>query len=146
MVLIHFGWRASFAATGILSLLYFWAFWVVYRDPEDDGELSAQERILINESETRDELDHGPSLGALMKRKKVIGLSLVSSLTTIVSTCCCFGYPPTSAGSNWIRGTPFSTRAFRGWWRRPPISQSVVISSTGSFAKAEMTRWSARLF
>ncbi len=32
-ILIHFGWRASFAATGVISLLYFWAFWLVYRDP-----------------------------------------------------------------------------------------------------------------
>ena len=33
ILLIHFGWRWSFAASGILSLFYFLAFFLLYRDP-----------------------------------------------------------------------------------------------------------------
>src|SRR3569833_3114817 len=33
IMLIHFGWRWSFAASGLLSLLYFVAFFLWYRDP-----------------------------------------------------------------------------------------------------------------
>jgi len=36
IILIHYGWRWSFAATGLLSFFYFLAFCVVYRDPERD--------------------------------------------------------------------------------------------------------------
>lgn len=73
-VLIHFGWRASFAATGAISLLYFWAFWLVYRDPADDPELSQQERLLMEHNMTPEEFGTGAPLGVLMKRKKVLGL------------------------------------------------------------------------
>ena len=31
-----------------MSLLYFWAFWLVYRDPDDDPALSKEERTLID--------------------------------------------------------------------------------------------------
>lgn len=73
-VLIHFGWRASFAATGALSLLYFWAFWLVYRDPDDDPALSERERILIEHKMTSEELGGGAPLGVLIRQKKVLGL------------------------------------------------------------------------
>lgn len=70
-ILIHFGWRASFAATGVISLLYFGAFWLVYRDPDDDPALSQLERQLM---ETTEELGSGPPLGVLIRQKKVLGL------------------------------------------------------------------------
>jgi MFS family permease len=73
-VLIHFGWRASFAATGIISLFYFWAFWLVYRDPGDDPELSEEERILIGHRTSGQAFSIGAPLLTLMKQKKVIGL------------------------------------------------------------------------
>ncbi len=73
-VLIHFGWRASFAATGILSLLYFWAFWLVYRDPDDDPALSNEERALMDQEMTSEELAGGAPLGVLIRQKKVLGL------------------------------------------------------------------------
>ena len=47
IVLIHVGWRWSFAITGIVSFLYFLLFWRVYRDPEEDPALSELERSYI---------------------------------------------------------------------------------------------------
>jgi MFS family permease len=73
-VLIHFGWRASFAATGILSFFYFWAFWLVYRDPDEDPGLSQQERLLIQHKMAGEEFGTGAPLGVLMRQKKVLGL------------------------------------------------------------------------
>jgi len=45
IILIKVGWRWSFAATGFVSLAYFALFSRVYRDPEDDPKLSADERL-----------------------------------------------------------------------------------------------------
>lgn len=79
LLLLRVGWRWSFTATGAVSLLYLLIFWLVYRDPEEDPELSDEERHLI---EARDENEspaaEGPALtlGALLRQPKVIGLSL----------------------------------------------------------------------
>jgi len=69
LLLLRIGWRLSFAATGLVSLLYFVLFWAIYHDPE---------RKFLAEGEV---LDRGPSqrrasLGYLLKRRKVIGLSI----------------------------------------------------------------------
>ena len=37
ILLLHVGWRLSFAATGVVSLLYFALFCWIYRDPPADG-------------------------------------------------------------------------------------------------------------
>lgn len=81
MLLIRVGWRLSFAATGVISLLYFVIFWVVYRDPADDPKLDDSERSLISAGLTDPSL--GPigtgessSLGYLMRQRKVLGLAL----------------------------------------------------------------------
>src|SRR6202042_3852485 len=47
LILIHFGWRWSFAATGILSFLYFLLFYWLYRNPSEDKSLTADERPFI---------------------------------------------------------------------------------------------------
>jgi ACS family D-galactonate transporter-like MFS transporter len=73
-VLIHFGWRASFAATGVISLLYFWAFWLVYRDPDDDPGLSQEERLLMERKMTKEEFGSGAPLGVLITQRKILGL------------------------------------------------------------------------
>jgi MFS family permease len=49
IVLIKVGWRWSFAATGIVSFLYFLLFSRIYRDPDDDTQLSDMEREFIAE-------------------------------------------------------------------------------------------------
>jgi MFS family permease len=82
ILLIHIGWRLSFAATGLLSFAYFLLFWRIYRDPGDDpllteselrhiqsGGVPTTETTLINASESA-------SLGSLLRQRKVIGLAL----------------------------------------------------------------------
>ena len=79
ILLIHVGWRWSFAATGAISLLYLLLFRRVYCEPEEDAELSDAERHLIAEIRANEPpAASGPelSLGALLRQRKVIGLSL----------------------------------------------------------------------
>jgi MFS family permease len=79
ILLIHVGWRWSFAATGAISLLYLLLFRRVYCEPEEDTELSDAERHLIAEIRANEPpAASGPelSLGALLRQRKVIGLSL----------------------------------------------------------------------
>ena len=79
ILLIRVGWRWSFAATGAISLLYLLLFRRVYCEPEEDAELSDAERHLIAEIRANEPpAASGPelSLGALLRQRKVIGLSL----------------------------------------------------------------------
>jgi ACS family D-galactonate transporter-like MFS transporter len=83
-LLLAVGWRWSFAVTGVISFLYFLVFWRIYRDPEDDPELTAVERDYIatdGYSLTTGEVfaakETGQaSLGYLMRQRKVIGMVL----------------------------------------------------------------------
>lgn len=78
ILLLHIGWRLSFAATGMLSLLYLVVFSIVYREPHEDPLLSEGERALIaakphDASETPEpEL----SLARLLQNRKVLGLAI----------------------------------------------------------------------
>lgn len=81
IVLLKIGWRLSFALTGVLSLLYFLLFWKVYCDPDDDASLSDTERSSIGALPEPDQADQTSStepesLGFLLEKKKVIGLSI----------------------------------------------------------------------
>jgi MFS family permease len=81
IILLKIGWRWSFALTGLISLLYFLLFWKVYRDPDDDLTLSADERQKIGATpETSDSLiapNHEPeSLGYLLGQRKALGLAI----------------------------------------------------------------------
>jgi MFS transporter, ACS family, D-galactonate transporter len=79
LLLLRVGWRWSFAATGVISLLYLLIFWVVYREPEEDPKLTNVERHLIEErAENEPPVAEGPglSLRELLRQPKVIGLSL----------------------------------------------------------------------
>jgi MFS family permease len=80
-VLIRFGWRLSFAATGIVSFLYFVAFVLVYRDPKDDPKLSPEELAYIeqggaNVAGARGQKLQSAPLSYLLTSRKVIGLTL----------------------------------------------------------------------
>ena len=55
VLLLRFGWRWSFAATGLLSLFYFALFYVFYRNPSEDKSLSVEERDFIREGGGRPE-------------------------------------------------------------------------------------------
>jgi ACS family D-galactonate transporter-like MFS transporter len=80
VLLIRVGWRWSFAATGVISLLYFALFSRIYRDPKDDAKLMPAEAAYIAEAE----LSPTPlatetqqaRLGYLLRQKKVLGLAL----------------------------------------------------------------------
>lgn len=79
ILLLRVGWRWSFAATGAISLLYLLVFRAVYHEPEEDTELTEAERRLIAETaENEPPAAEGSalSLGALLRQRKVIGLSL----------------------------------------------------------------------
>lgn len=80
ILLLHFGWRWSFAATGFVSLLYFVLFYAFYRNPSEDKRLSVAERRLIAEGgaqrEDRAQAAKGAPLGYLLRQKKVCGLAL----------------------------------------------------------------------
>jgi MFS family permease len=76
LLLIHFGWRFSFAFTGVLSLLYFAIFARIYRNPSDDVHLSAAERAHIQGVEKLATASSSPSsysLGYLLRQRKVLG-------------------------------------------------------------------------
>ena len=79
ILLLKVGWRWSFAVTGVISLLYFGLFSFIYRDPQDDPELTLAERATIGLDEgLRVEADAGQiaSLSYLLQQRKVIGLAI----------------------------------------------------------------------
>ncbi len=79
LLLLRVGWRLSFAATGVISVLYFFVFWLIYRDPDEDPQLSEAERAYIAgpasitpETNPQDKA----SLGYLLRQRKVLGMAL----------------------------------------------------------------------
>ena len=80
LVMLRFGWRWSFAATGIISFFYFILFYVFYRNPSEDEHLSETEREFIHDGgaqpEDRERAAKGAPLGYLLSQKKVWGLVL----------------------------------------------------------------------
>jgi sugar phosphate permease len=81
LMLLHFGWRFSFAFTGLISLVYFALFFLVYRNPSEDRCLSEAEHRFILEGGAQPEgLAHnsggGASIAYLASQRKVIGLSI----------------------------------------------------------------------
>ncbi len=81
IVLIHAGWRWSFAFTGAVSFVYFLFFWRVYRDPDEDSALTESERMHIEGLENSLAAPDGNEersspLGHLLSQRKVLGLAL----------------------------------------------------------------------
>jgi sugar phosphate permease len=80
ILLLHVGWRLSFAATGCISFLYFLLFYWIYRDPKDDPGLSEIEhQYILAENFSAESNEHSEkpaSLVYLLQRRKVIGLML----------------------------------------------------------------------
>jgi len=78
--LITWGWRWSFAITGLISLAYFGLFSAIYREPEEDKDLTADERQHIEGYSLTQATEVLPpslsSLGYLLRQRKVIGLAL----------------------------------------------------------------------
>jgi len=80
LVLLHFGWRANFALTGVISLVYFALFYAIYRNPSQDKSLTDPERQYIQRGGAQLEDAARAAAGApliyLLRQPKVIGLSL----------------------------------------------------------------------
>ncbi len=80
LLLIYFGWRWSFAATGFVSFIYFVLFYWIYRNPSEDSKLSLQERDFFLQGGAQPEdaarIRSGSSLGYLLQQRKVYGLAL----------------------------------------------------------------------
>jgi MFS transporter, ACS family, D-galactonate transporter len=79
VLLLKVGWRWSFAATGLISMLYFLLFSIIYRDPQDDPLLTEVERTHIADldSSTRHEAEPPAApLGYLIRQRKVLGLAI----------------------------------------------------------------------
>jgi ACS family D-galactonate transporter-like MFS transporter len=67
VLLLNFGWRWSFAATGFISLLFFALFYAFYRNPSEDSRLSDAERAKAAK---------GAPLLYLLGQRRVCGLVL----------------------------------------------------------------------
>jgi ACS family D-galactonate transporter-like MFS transporter len=80
ILMLRLGWRWSFAATGLISLLYFGLFWAFYRNPSDDSSLSDAERHFISaggaQKEDAQKSAKGAPLGYLLRQRRVWGLTL----------------------------------------------------------------------
>jgi ACS family D-galactonate transporter-like MFS transporter len=80
LLLLHFGWRWSFAATGLISFFYFLLFYRTYYNPSADKALSDEERQFMMQGHVQPEgavnATRGASLGYLLRQPKVYGLGL----------------------------------------------------------------------
>jgi MFS family permease len=80
LLLLRFGWRWNFAATGFISLLYFALFYALYRNPSEDKLLTDTEREFIvrggAQPEDRARAAKGAPLAYLLQQRKVCGLAL----------------------------------------------------------------------
>lgn len=80
VLVLHMGWRFSFAATGLISFFYFAAFYIFYRDPNDDPRLTEAERRYIAEGGAQPHSDDASPKSAplayLLQQRKVLGLVL----------------------------------------------------------------------
>jgi MFS family permease len=80
ILLLHFGWRWSFASTGFISIFYFILFYAFYRNPSEDKRLSEAERLFISEGGAQPEDQARAAKGAplwyLIRQRRVSGLAL----------------------------------------------------------------------
>ncbi|MCW3478646.1 MFS transporter [Neisseriaceae bacterium JH1-16] len=80
LAVVHLGWRWGFGISALLSLAYFVAFYVIYRDPSADPKLSrAEHDYIVQGGATSEGVSQGGSLhllGYLLKQRKIWGLSI----------------------------------------------------------------------
>ena len=79
-VVVRMGWRWGFGITALLSLAYFLAFFLIYRDPSQDRKVNAAELDYIRQGGATPEGTASASvfgmLGYLLKKSKVWGLTI----------------------------------------------------------------------
>ena len=77
---VRYGWRWGFAITSAISLVYFFAFYFLYRDPSGDARLSRREHEYILSGgavpEGASGADTFAMLGYLLSQPKVWGLAI----------------------------------------------------------------------
>jgi MFS family permease len=71
LLLLRIGWRLSFAATGVISFLFFVLFWWMYHDPDPE-----RRSFAVEANPTQARIHHRAPLGYLLRQRKVIGLAL----------------------------------------------------------------------
>jgi sugar phosphate permease len=80
MLLLHFGWRWSFAATGFISLIYFALFCRVYRDPVAGHSPPPEQPASHAQGNKRHNIParatQKSQLGYLLRQRKVYGLAI----------------------------------------------------------------------
>lgn len=77
VILVTYGWRATFLVTGIVSLLFFGAFFLFYRDPAGDARLTHAERGHIDSGHAQAEgVPAGGAFVALLGHAKVWGVTI----------------------------------------------------------------------
>ena len=81
LFVVHWGWRAGFAATAVVSLINFVAFWRFYRDPSRHPKLGAAERQVMRAGGAAPEgrSPRKPELamvGYLLGKRKTWGVAL----------------------------------------------------------------------
>jgi ACS family D-galactonate transporter-like MFS transporter len=79
ILLLHFGWRWSFAATGFISLLYFFLFRQIYSEPpapSPEGSANAASISVNNNSLQDGTVPQKVPLGYLLRQPKVYGLAI----------------------------------------------------------------------
>jgi MFS family permease len=80
VLLLHFGWRWNFGATGLISVLFFALFYAFYRNPSEDKFLTPAEREYIArggaQPEDRARAAKGAPLAYLLGQPRVWGLAL----------------------------------------------------------------------
>jgi MFS transporter, ACS family, D-galactonate transporter len=84
LLLLRFGWRWSFAVTGLISFLYFILFYCTYFNPRDDKGLSDEEFQFMarggvqqaGTSSAGSSAARGATIGYLLRQPKVYGLGL----------------------------------------------------------------------
>lgn len=78
--IVNLGWRWGFGITAILSLGYFIAYWLIYRDPSQDPKLSKTEHdYIVAGGATPEGVAAGGNnamLGYLLSNRKVWGLTI----------------------------------------------------------------------
>ena len=82
ILMLQVGWRGSFAATGAISLLYFFLFYLFYRNPSEASLSPAQRDALLQrgaQPEDPAKSAKGAPLFYLLARRKVWGLVLGSA-------------------------------------------------------------------
>jgi len=80
ILLLHFGWRWSFAATGFISLMYFGLFWRVYSEPEEAQRVQTKRGTIEAQENRQDQISVRKPLRTmlwyLLRQRQVYGLAI----------------------------------------------------------------------